>query len=763
MAKKPKGSLPSKQDILRFIADNPGNVGKREIAKAFKIGPADRVALKALLREMKREGEVTPAQGQRVTPKGMLPEFCLADIVRLTRDGDLVAKPVEWTGEGDPPQIDLSIGATRGRELGAVGIGDRVLAKIRQAGSHRYQGRVVRVLESREQPVLGLLYATDDGSFMLQPTDRKIRHEYVVAADHTGNAKAGQLVVAEPLAGRRFGQRPARVTEVVGDAADPRALSLIAIHTHGIPTAFSAEAEMEAAKAKAVTAKDREDLRKVPLITIDPEDARDHDDAVFAEPDDDPNNPGGWHAIVAIADVAHYVRPNSALDREARTRGNSTYFPDRVVPMLPETLSADLCSLMDGKDRAALAVHLWFDADGNKRRHRFCRAIIRVAAGLHYAQVQQAIDGHPDDASDRWLEGVLKPLYACHAALNKARAARQPLSITSAERRVMIGSDGGIAAIRPREHLLAHQVIEDYMIAANVAAAEELEKHRQPCMYRVHEPPSPDKVDSTRRFLETLDLRLAKGQVLRPQHFNRVLEMVKGSEHERLVNTVVLRTQMQAYYSAKNQGHFGLNLSRYAHFTSPIRRYSDVLVHRGLVSALGLGNDGLTDPDRAAFDNIAEHISFTERRSMLAERDAMDRFVAAFMAEHVGADFSAHITSVNRFGLFVELDETGADGFVPMSSLGDDFYQHDEARHALVGRRTNKRYRLGDAVAVRLMEATPVTGGLRFDLLSREGTPLGGSRSGTRGAPGRGGKPNFKKPKQGRPSHIKNTRNPKKR
>ena len=760
MAKKPKGALPSKQDILRYIAEHPGNVGKREIAKAFKIGPADRVALKAVLRELKREGEITPAQGQHVVPKGVLPEFCLTDIVRLTRDGDLVGRPVEWTGEGDPPQIDLSVGATRGRELGAVGVGDRVLAKIRQAGSHRYQGRVVRVLESREQPVLGLYYMTEDGNGDggLQPTDRKIRHEYVIAPEHAGNAKPGQLVVAEPLPGRRFGQRPARVIEIVGNADDPRALSLISIHTHGIPTAFSAEAEAEAAKAKPVTTKDREDLRKIPLITIDPEDARDHDDAVFAEPDDDPNNPGGWHAIVAIADVAHYVRPNSALDREARQRGNSTYFPDRVVPMLPETLSADLCSLMDGKDRASLAVHLWFDADGNKRRHRFCRAIIRVAAGLHYAQVQQAIDGHPDDASDRWLDGVLRPLYACHAALNKARAARQPLSISSDERRVMIGSDGGIAAIRPREHLLAHQVIEDYMIAANVAAAEELEKHRQPCMYRVHEPPSPDKVDSTRRFLETLDLRLAKGQVLRPQHFNRVLEMVKGGEHERLVNTVVLRTQMQAYYSAKNQGHFGLNLSRYAHFTSPIRRYSDVLVHRGLVSALGLGNDGLTEPDRAAFDNIAEHISFTERRSMLAERDAMDRFVAAFMADHVGADFSAHITSVNRFGLFVELDETGADGFVPMSSLGDDFYQHDEARHALVGRRTKKRYRLGDAVAVRLMEATPVTGGLRFELLNRDGVPLGGHRPAARG-----GKPNFKKPKQGRPSQIKNTRNPKRR
>ncbi len=759
MAKKPRGNLPSKEDILRFIAAHPGQAGKREIAKAFNVGPADRVALKGLLREMKLEGAVQTGPGmglgKRLLPPGLLPEVCMADIVRLTRDGDLVARPVEWSGDGDPPQIDLTNDNRKGRELGAVGIGDRVLVRVREAGKHRYAGRIVRVLETREQPVLGL-YSVVEGEGRLQPTDRKIKHEYVIAPEDRGEAFPGQLVIVQPLPGRRYGLRPARITEVVGQADDPRALSLIAIHTHGIPTAFSHDAEREADAAKPVTPKDREDLRPVPLITIDPEDARDHDDAVFAEPDPDPNNPGGWHAIVAIADVAHYVRPGSALDREARMRGNSTYFPDRVVPMLPESLSADLCSLLDNKDRASLAVHLWFDAEGNKRRHKFVRAVIRVAASLHYAQVQQAIDGTPDDGAAPWLEGVLKPLYACHAALNRAREARQPLSITSDERRVVLAPNGAIAAIRPRQSLLAHQVIEDFMIAANVAAAEELEKHRQPCMYRVHEPPSADKVDSLRRFLETLDLKLAKGQVLRPHHFNRILEAAKQSEHARLINTIVLRTQMQAYYSAKNQGHFGLNLTRYAHFTSPIRRYSDVLVHRGLVSALKLGGDGLTEEDRASFDNIAEHISFTERRSMLAERDSMDRFVTAFMAEHEGADFAAHITSVNRFGLFVELDETGADGFVPMSSLGDDFYIHDEARHALIGRRTKKRIRLGDAVQVRLVEATPITGGLRFEMLNAHGKSISTRREERGGKP----RPNVRvprpgKPKPGRPAGIR--------
>jgi len=755
VAKPPRPQLPSKQEILRFIAEHPGQVGKREVAKAFKIGPENRIALKGLLREMKLEGAISPAVGRRVTPQGQLPEITLAEIVRVKRDGDLVANPVDWSGEGDPPHIDLSNASRKGRDLGAVGLGDRILARVTPTGPNRYSGRITRVMVSREQPVLGL-YSLVAGEGRLTPTDRKLRYDFAIAPEHRGGAEPGQLVVAQPLAGRKFGPRTAKVTEVIGSADDPRALSLIAIHTHGIPTAFSPEADAEAAAARPVTLKDREDLRGVALITIDPEDARDHDDAVFAERDPDPGNSGGWHAIVAIADVAHYVRPNSALDREARKRGNSCYFPDRVVPMLPERLSADLCSLIEGKDRAALAVHLWFDSEGRKIRHRFTRAVIRVAAGLHYAQVQQAIDGAPDEQASPWLETVLRPLYACHDALNVARAARQPLAITSDERRVVLAANGAIAAIRPREQLRAHQVIEDFMIAANVAAAEELERHHQPCMYRVHEPPSADKVEQLRGFLDSLDLKLAKGQVLRPVHFNRILDGARDSEHERLINTVVLRTQMQAYYAAANLGHFGLNLPRYAHFTSPIRRYSDVLVHRGLVSALRLGPDGLSASDRESFETVAEHISYTERRAMLAERDSLDRFVAAFMAEHVGADFGAHISGVTRFGLFVSLDETGADGFVPMSAMADDFYEHDEARHCLVGKRSRKRYRLGDSVQVRLAEATPLTGGLRFDMLTRDGAILAGAPRSQR--PARPGKA-----RSGRPPQIKNSRNPRRR
>lgn len=729
--KKAVTGLPSKQDILAYVAENPGKVGKREIAKAFGVGPELRVSLKGLLRELKAEGDVQQGHGKRMAPKGELPEVSLVDIVRLDRDGDLLGRPVEWSGEGDPPRIIFEVGGKRRREMADVGVGDRVLARLTRAGRNRYAGRVIKRLEKDEQPVLGVFTVTDAGEGRLQPTDRKIRHEYVISPEHLAGAKPGEIVVAQPLPGRRFGLKPAKIIEVIGSSTDPKALSLIPIHALGIPTKFSDAALREATKAKPVTLGNREDLRTVPLITIDPEDARDHDDAVFAEPDTDTNNPGGWHAIVAIADVAHYVRPGSALDHDARHRGNSTYFPDRVVPMLPEALSADLCSLVEGKDRACLAVHLWFDADGNKRRHKFVRGLMRCAAGLDYRQVQKAVDGDPDPATLSFLEPVLKPLYACHAAVDKARAARQPLAINAPERRVVMGGDGHIAAIKPREHLLSHQVIEDFMIAANVAAAEELEKRRQPCMYRVHEQPSDEKIDSLRKFLATLDYKLAKGQGLRPMHFNAILAAAKGSEHERLINEVVLRSQMQAVYSPDNRGHFGLNLQRYAHFTSPIRRYADVLVHRALIRGLGLGDDGLAPEDDANFESIAEHISLTERRSMQAERDAMNRFVVAFMADHVGAEFDGRITGVTRFGLFVELDETGADGFVPIASLSDDFYAHDEAQRSLVGKRTRKRFRLGDAVSVRLAEATPVTGGLRFEILGGPGGTGGPRRQTT--------------------------------
>jgi ribonuclease R len=514
----------------------------------------------------------------------------------------------------------------------------------------------------------------------------------------------------------------ARVVQRVGDSSDPRAFSLIAIHAHGIPTEFPHEAVALAEKARPVGLGDRADLRAIPLVTIDGADARDFDDAVWAEPD--PESRGGWHVIVAIADVAWYVRPADALDRAARERGNSVYFPDRVVPMLPEALSNELCSLKPGVERACMAVHLWLDAEGRVQRHRFVRGLMRSAARLTYEQVQAAIDGRPNETAGPLVEPVLRPLYGAYRAFDRARQRRGTLDLDLPERRILLDPTGRVARIEPRERLDSHKLIEEFMISANVAAAEELERLRRPCMYRVHAAPDPAKLAALREFLEGIGipgLALAKGQVVQPRHFNEILHRAAGTPYATLVNELVLRSQAQAAYSPENVGHFGLALRRYAHFTSPIRRYADLLVHRSLIAGLDFGAGGLPPTEAKDFTGVAEHISMTERRAAVAERSATDRYTAAFLAERVGATFNGRINGVTRAGLFVTLSETGADGLIPISRLPNDFYDHDEAGHRLVGRRSGRIFRLGDPVSVRLAEANTVTGSLLFSLLDAEG------------------------------------------
>ncbi|MDE1904363.1 MAG: VacB/RNase II family 3'-5' exoribonuclease, partial [Alphaproteobacteria bacterium] len=438
------------------------------------------------------------------------------------------------------------------------------------------------------------------------------------------------------------------------------------------------------------------------------------DDAVWAAPD--PDRDGGWHALVAIADVAHYVRAGDALDATARDRGNSVYFPDRVVPMLPEALSNELCSLKPGVDRACMTVDLWIDADGQLTRHQFRRGLMRSAARLTYEEAQAAADGRPNDKTAPLLDRVLKPLYGVYRALERARAARGTLDLDIPERRILLDPSGRIARIEPRDRLDSHKLIEELMIAANVAAAETLERLKQPCMYRVHDSPDPERLAALARFLDGIGihgLTLARGQVVRPQHFNAILRRAKGTPYERLVNALVLRSQAQAEYSPENLGHFGLSLRRYAHFTSPIRRYADLLVHRALISGHHFGRDGLPQP-AGDFKAIGAHISMTERRAAAAERSAADRYTAAFLAERVGAEFAARINGVTRAGLFITLDETGADGLIPIRTLPGDYYIHDEAHHSLKGRRSGRTYVLGDPVRVRLAEADTVTGSLLF-------------------------------------------------
>jgi len=527
----------------------------------------------------------------------------------------------------------------------------------------------------------------------------------------------------------RLGLQTAQVKERLGSLKSERAASFIAIHAHEIPHVFRREALAEAEAARPASLAGREDWRDLPLVTIDPIDAKDHDDAVHATPDTDPKNPGGFIVRVAIADVAHYVTPGSALDREALVRGNSVYFPDQVVPMLPERISNDLCSLRPNEDRAALGVRMVLGADGRKRSHTFHRVLMRSAAKLNYQQAQDAADGRPDETTRPLLSAVIQPLYAAYTAIKRERAERQPLDLDLPERKILLKPDGTVDRVIVPPRLDAHRLIEEFMILANVAAAEMLERARTPLIYRVHDEPAPEKLEALREFLATIDIRLAKGQAMRPGDFNKILARVKGTEHEQLVNEVTLRTQAQAEYSAENYGHFGLNLRRYAHFTSPIRRYADLVVHRSVIRALNVGSDGLPNSmDVPTLNEIAARISAAERRAMRAERETTDRLIANFLADRIGATFEGRISGVTRAGLFVKLAETGADGFIPARTIGDDYFRYNEARHALTGDHTGESYRLGDAITVKLVEAAPVAGALRFEILSEGRYEVGAKR-----------------------------------
>ena len=641
---------------------------------------------------------------------GELPEIGVVEITGIDLDGEMLGRPAGFKGE--PPAIVVV--AERGSP--ALGVGERAAVRFSRIGPRAYEARIIRALGGAPNRVLGIYRLTPEGG-RIEPTERKVRSEFRVAPQDTKGALDGEIVLAEVLGGAALGLPNARIVERIGDSANPRAFSLIAIHGHGIPTDFPKEAIDLANAAKPVGLEHRADLRSIPLVTIDGADARDFDDAVWAEPD--PEHEGGWHALVAIADVAWYVRPGDALDKTAHERGNSVYFPDRVVPMLPEALSNELCSLKPDVERACLAVDLWIDHEGRLTRHRFRRGLMRSAARLTYEAAQEAIDGRPDGKTSNLVDPVLRPLYGVYRALERARSQRGTIELDIPERKILLGPSGRIERIEPRQRLESHKLIEELMIAANVAAAETLEKLKQPCMYRIHDVPDPVKIAELARFLDGLGihgLTLAKGQVIRPQHFNAILSRAQGTPYARLVHQLVLRTQSQAEYNPENIGHFGLSLRRYAHFTSPIRRYADLLVHRGLIAGHRFGPDGLSGHP-GDFKELGHHISMTERRAAAAERSAGDRYVAAFLAERVGAEFKARINGVTRAGLFVTLDETGADGFIPMRSLGDDFYIHDESRHCLRGRRTGRVYTLGDSVTARLSEADTVTGSLQFTLV----------------------------------------------
>ena len=706
----------TRETVLEALVANPSGT-KRDLAHALHVSGNARIALKRILKELESEGAIAHGHKRSYERPGTLPDVTVLEITGQDPDGELLARPQRWESDEPPPQIIVIPGREDESHGPALGAGERVLARLSPT-REGYEARIIKRLGASVHKVLGVFHQSERGG-RVAPIDRKSKYEFVIEQRDRAGAQANELVLCEPLSGRASGLPRARVIERLGSMNEPKAVSLIAIHAHGIPTEFPREALDEAERAQPVDARGRTDLRKIPLITIDPEDARDHDDAVWAGPDDDPKNKGGHIVIVAIADVAHYVTPGSALDREAYKRGNSCYFPDRVVPMLPEKLSADLCSLME-VNRPCLAARMVFDRDGNKKRHEFVRGIMRSAATLTYQQAQRAFDGK--DKSEL-AKNVLAPLWNAYQALAKARDRRDPLSLDLPERRIVIGDDGKVKSIAFRERLESMRLIEEMMIMANVAAAETLEKARTPLIYRIHEQPSKEKLYAFSDYLRTIGMSFAKGQVVKPAAFNRILAQAKNGPNEAPMNDVVLRTQAQAVYAPENVGHFGLNLQRYAHFTSPIRRYADLVVHRALIRALKPGDGGLSDTQAAKLEEVSDHISMTERRAMAAERDSNDRYVAAFMEDRVGATFEARVTGVTRFGLFVRLPESGAEGLIPARTLGFEYFRHDERQHALIGDRSGTKYSMGDKLTVRLMEAAPLTGGLRFELADANAPP----------------------------------------
>lgn len=725
-------SIPNKAEILDWISAHPTQTSKRDIAKAFGIKGSDRIDLKRVLKELEAEGHLEKRKKTYRDPD-RLPPVSVLIVKAPDEDGDLFAQPMEWHGEGEEPRVLVIPRASDP----ALGKGDRILGRLTlvQDQDHHYEARLIRRIGTNPKRVLGIFRQGAEGGRIV-PTDKASSQEWIVGSDAIMGAKDGELVEAEQAGPKgRMGLPRARIVERLGDPSAPKSVSLIAIHQHGIPDHFPDKVIAEADQAKPMGLNGRQDLRDMPLVTIDPPDARDHDDACYAHADDDPKNPGGHVIWVAIADVAAYVKSGSTLDREARKRGNSSYFPDRVVPMLPDRLSGDLCSLHEGVPRACLAVRMQIDADGNKIGHRFVRALMRSAASLHYAEVQDAFDGTPNEKTAPFLDDVIKPLYAAYAALVNARKARQPLDLDLPERKIILDDEGQVASVAFRDRLDAHKLIEEFMVLANVAAAETLINKRSPQLFRVHEEPAEEKLEALRETAKSAGFALAKGQVLQTRHLNALLNAAAGTDDAEVINITTLRSMQQAYYNAENFGHFGLALRNYAHFTSPIRRYADLIVHRSLISSHGWGDDGLTPEDIERLDDTAQHISDTERRSMVAERDTTDRYLASYLSERVGNEFAGRISGVARFGIFVKLDETGADGLVPVRTIGREFFHFDAEAGTLMGADTGLTLSVGQRVTVRLAQAAPVTGGLELELLTLEDAamPKGGS-----GRPGRG-------------------------
>lgn len=739
--------LPSREQVLEFIQTSEKSAGKREIAKAFGLKGQEKIALKKLLKDMAEEGLIE-GKKSAFTRMGGLPKVAVLRVVEI-EDGEPVAIPDNWSDEapGNPPRLEVREGkkGKGGRTHPALRVGDLILARTEERDGV-WRAYVMKKLPARTEGLMGVVEIDGAGKAWLAPVDKRVRNSSPIS--DLGGAEAGQLVIAEQTG--RSQRSGVKVIEVVGDPLAPKSFSMIAIAKLGIPHVFPSEVHDAASLAADIPlGETREDLTHLPIVAIDPADARDHDDAIWAEPD----GKDGFNAVIAIADVSYFVRPGSPIDKEARKRGNSVYFPDRVVPMLPEVLSNEVCSLKQGADRAAMACHLHISADGKISNFRFSRALVRIAHNHAYEEAQAAIDG---GSPPQYLEH----LWSAWGALAKARAARDPLNLELPERRVMLNEAGKIEEIAVRERFDAHRVVEDFMIAANVAAAKALEAKAAPVVYRVHETPSREKLIALREYLATMGRKLALGQVIKPSLFNAMLASIDDAAERQLTMEAVLRSQTQAYYGPTNAGHFGLSLGSYAHFTSPIRRYADLLVHRALVDAYKLDTpkispdvpdcSGLSEVDQNNLKQICDAISQTERRAMEAERDTIDRYVAAWLSSRVGNVFDTRITGVQGFGFFATIIGMGGDGLVPVSTLGTEFFRYDEAAQALIGESSGKRYATGDLLKLQLAEANALTGALKFVPVDSDGNPIE-----PRGRPVPQRKGKYVGGKRGRPTNIR--------
>lgn len=697
--------VPSMEELMNYLNKQSGKVGKREVARAFGLKGDDKIALKHMLKELKSDGRVFYDRANKLSVKGVLSDRAAVEITGLDSEGDLIARPLKWPADMPMPQIII----VRDRLSPPAGVGDIVQAKLSFVGNNLYEGEAIRRLTASENHMVCVF----ENGFVTS-VDRRLKQAFRLKNLPVEKLHNHDIVIADiPMIKTRYPE--ASFVKKIGSETDPYAATLIAIYLHNLPVMFSKAGENEAGKATVpVKSKHREDLTAIPFVTIDGADARDFDDAVWAEPDTDSANKDGWHIMVAIADVAWYVRSGHALDMDARMRGNSVYFPDRVIPMLPEALSNKMCSLQPNQKRAAMVCEVWIDKTGHKLRHTFRRALIKSARRLTYEEVQSAMDGKTPVVG---LECELNALTGAYQALLKKRKRRGVLEIDVPERQVILNNKGQVIDIKKREISDSNKLIEEFMILANVSAAETLEDKGWTTMYRIHDRPSAEKIEALNAFLAMIGQKADLRENADPDEFNAVLTRADGTAKDFAINEFVLRSQSQAVYSPENIGHFGLALDRYAHFTSPIRRYADILVHRALIGALKLGEGSLTDEEVKTFADTARHISYMERQAASAEQDATDRYIAGFLVDKIGARFTARISSVNTFGLFVRLDKYGADGFVSLNSLEKDFYEIDDAGARLIGRDTGRVYTCGDSVEVVLKECVPVTGGLSFNII----------------------------------------------